>query len=133
MKPNKILLVLVSIISFFIFSCTKTDNLPTTTATITVKNILGPVSGITVYLYDQDTWKIHNDNPLFAIGEATSDADGKAVFSNIEYPTVFNSTNNFQNNLRFSAYYEIFGINKKKVKSVTVNKGDQIELEIFLD
>lgn len=91
------------------------------------------VSGITVYAYTQDTWQTIGDNPLHAQGEVTSNAEGKAFFSNIEYPNAFHDLNNNQNNFRFSAHYSLGGSNKKKVISITFNKGDSKSGEIVLD
>lgn len=78
-------------------------------------------------------WDVIGDDALFAKGQSSSNKEGKAIFSNLEYPSVFNTLNNNQNNFRFSAHYSINNVNKKKVKAYTIKKGDQVELEIFLD
>lgn len=104
-----------------------------TKATITLKNASGAAaSGITVYAYDQDTWKVMGDDPFFADGEVTSDANGIAEFTNLEYPTTFNEINKNQNNFRFSAHYAINGVNKAEVASITIQKGDHARLTLTL-
>lgn len=132
---KKILFGLLAVSTIALTACEKeeTKTNQTTNATITLKSNTGTVSGITVYAYDQTTWDMHGDEKLFSKGQATSNDDGNAIFSNIEYPAVFNSINNNQNNFTFSAHYSKSGVNRTKSKSVTVNKGDQVKLEIFLD
>ena len=53
-----------------------------TSAEITLKSSSDvPISGITVYAYDQTTWEMIDDNSLFANSQSTSTEAGKAVFS----------------------------------------------------
>lgn len=136
MKAILFSLLLLATLSFA--ACKKDDKATPqsqiTNATITLKNTNGTAaSGITVYAYDQDTWGVLGDDAQFADGQATSDASGNAEFSNIEYTNSFTSLNNNQNNFRFSAHYTLGGASKKKVSSVTVNKGNHVTLTITLD
>jgi len=104
-----------------------------TNAKITLNSANGPVEGITVYVYDEDKWEIMGDSPNMATGQAASDENGVARFSNLEYPTVFNQINNNQNTMRFSAHYSLNGVNKTKVKAITFSKGDSKSSSLYLD
>lgn len=126
--------ILFLFLSLAILSSCKKDEETITNAVITVKNgSNSPVSGMTVYAYTQSTWSVSGDNSFFADGQASSDSEGKAVFSNLEYPAAFMSTNNNQNNFRFSAHYSLNGVNKKKSISITFNKGDEKTGAIILN
>lgn len=133
MKTNLLKLTILFIL--FSFSCSSDDDKGSVTkATIEIKNTSNqPVSNITVYAYTQETWMVIGDDPFFADGQATSDNQGKAIFSNLEYPTAFNAINNNQNNFRFSAYYVLNNVNKTKMISINFNKGDNKTGTIILD
>lgn len=130
MKTKFLKAVLFTLVIGSAISCSKdNDNgvaTQVTNANIILKKSNGDAaSGIVVYAYDQSTWDVLGDNPLFAEGQASSNSNGNAFFSNLEYPTSFNAVNNNQNTFRFSAHYSFNGVNKKKVIAVTFNKGDQ--------
>src|SRR5690606_6713290 len=93
-------------------SCSNDDDSTSskTNAKINLTSASGSVSGITVYVYDETTWEVTGDNPLFADGQAASNDEGVATFSNLEYPNVFNDINNNQNTMRFSAHYSRNGV-----------------------
>lgn len=114
-------------------SCKKSDTTTSTKATITVNSAKGPVSGMTVYAYTEETWSVIGDNPQFAEGQATSNASGIATFNNLEYPTAFNSINNNQNNFRFSVHYTLNNTDKTKYISITVAKGSSVTGTILLN
>ena len=96
-----------------------------TKAMITLQKTSGePISNLTVYAYEQDTWEVIGDKPLFADFQAASDSQGVATFSNIYKETSFNSINNNTNTFRFSAHYTLNGIDKIKVVAITFQKGD---------
>lgn len=115
-------------------SCTKDEDKRNTNATIVLLDRQGrPVKGIVVYAYTEDTWMVMGDNPFFADGQASSNANGEAIFSNIEYPTCFNGINNYQNTFRFSAHYTHNLLPKIKVIAVTFNKGDSKKETIILN
>ena len=123
-----------------IFSCSKDKEeevkpvAPITKATLVLKKTTGEVvSGITVYAYEQSKWQVTGDNPTFASGQTASDSNGNAVFSNLEYTNTFTDLNNNQNNFRFSAYYILNGVSKKKVTTITFNKGEQKTQNVILD
>ncbi|SHG63377.1 hypothetical protein SAMN05444372_10840 [Flavobacterium micromati] len=108
-------------------SCSKDDDESTdskTNAKITVTDANGPVSGMVVYVYDQSTWGVIGDEPNFANGQVSTDKQGIATFSNLEYTNIFNEINNNQNNMRFSAHYSLKGVKKTKVITITFNKGE---------
>ena len=86
-----------------------------------------------MYVYDEDKWEMMGDSPNMATGQAASDENGVARFSNLEYPTVFNQINNNQNTMRFSAHYSLNGVNKTKVKAITFSKGDSKSTTLYLD
>lgn len=124
MKKILFLFAFIGILS----ACSSDDNstAKVTKATLALKDASGQsVSGITVYAYDQDTWEVIGDNPLFAEGQAASDANGNAIFNNIEYANSFNDINNNQNTFRFSAHYTLGGTAKTKVTAITFTKGEQ--------
>jgi hypothetical protein len=138
MKSNFLRTSILSLITIFTISCSKDDEkkveTPITKATLVLKATNGSfVSGITVYAYDQSTWETIGDNPTFADGQVASDSNGNAVFSNIEYPNSFTDLNNNQNNFRFSAHYVLNGTSKKKVTTITFNKGEQKTQEVILN
>lgn len=140
MKLNFLKSSILALITTFTISCSKDEDkptesvLPVTKATIVLKKTNGDfASGITIYAYDQSKWGVTGDNPTFANGQAASDTSGNAVFSNIEYTNVFNDLNNNQNNFRFSAHYTLNGTSKKKVATITFNKGEQKTATIILD
>lgn len=119
-------------------SCSKNDDqaigTSITSGVITLKKANGDfVEGIVVYAYEEGSWNVTGDTALFADGQASSDSNGRALFSNLEYPNAFTQLNNFQNTFRFSAHYKINGVNKKKVKAITFKKGEQKNDEIILD
>ena len=108
-------------------SCSKDDDAATTAMTnakITVTDANGRVSGMVVYVYDETTWEVIGDDPIFAEGQASTDEQGIATFSNLEYPTTFNDINNNQNTMRFSAHYSLNGVEKTKVTAITFTKGE---------
>ncbi|MBS1764000.1 MAG: hypothetical protein JSS90_03410 [Bacteroidetes bacterium] len=107
---------LLAISSNTLTSCEKEEITKTTTANIKQTSATSTVSRITFYTNDQDARNIHGDNKSFATGQPTSNSDGIVVFSKMDYPTVFNSINNSQNNFRFSTHYSVNGIYKTKVK-----------------
>ena len=140
MKLNLFKKSILLLVTIFTISCSKDEEKKTevvatiTKATLVLKGTNGtPVSGITVYAYDQDTWQAFGDNSTFADGQAASDANGNAVFANIEYNNTFTDLNNNQNNFRFSAYYSVNGVNKRKVTTITFNKGEQKTQSVILD
>jgi hypothetical protein len=131
---------ILAFITIFTISCSKDEEkqaetpAPISKATIVLKKTNGDfASGITVYAYDQSKWQVTGDNPTFANGQAASDANGNAVFSNIEYTNVFTELNNNQNNFRFSAHYILNGVSKKKVTTITFVKGEQKTQNVTLD
>ena len=140
MKSNYLKMLILGLV-FVTFSCSKDKEaevvkpvVQITKATLVLKKTTGEVvSGITVYAYEQSKWQVTGDNPTFASGQASSDASGNAIFSNLEYTNTFTDLNNNQNNIRFSAYYTLNGVNKKKVTAITFNKGDQKTQNIILD
>jgi hypothetical protein len=125
------------VVSLIVFSaCSKDDNdsTATTNSVITLTDTNNAaVSGVTVYAYGETTWQVLGDNALFADFQATSNSEGKVTFSNLDSETNFNTINNNQNNFRFSAHYLKNGVNKKKVISITFNKGDSKTGTILLD
>ncbi|ELV7526166.1 hypothetical protein QMU91_002391 [Flavobacterium psychrophilum] len=139
MKTNFFKATILTLITIFTISCSKDDDekkveTPITKATIILKKTNGDfVPGIVVYAYDQSKWQVTGDNPTFADGQASSDANGNAVFSNIEYTNSFNDLNNNQNTFRFSAHYSLNGVNKTKVTSITFTKGEQKTQNVILD
>ena len=140
MKPNFLKTALLVVVTIFSISCSKDDDEKQTVestitkATLVLKKTNGDfVPGIVVYAYDQDTWQVMGDNTNFADGQASSDANGNAVFSNIEYPTSFNDVNNNQNTFRFSAHYSLNGVDKTKVTAITFKKGEQKTQTVLLD
>src|SRR5690606_1968516 len=91
-------LVLTAILA--LNSCSSDDGeSKRTNATISLKQAGEPAQGVTVYVYDEDTWSMIGDDPFFALGESVSDSNGKAKFSNLEYGLTFNDINNNQNTL----------------------------------
>ena len=138
MKLNFFKISLFLFLVVFTFSCSKDEEtkvaLPITSATIVLKNLAGaPVSGIVVYAYNQSKFETLGDKKEFADGQAASDANGNAVFANIEYPTVFNDLNNNQNVFRFSAHYRLNGFDKQKVTAITFIKGEQKTQTVVLN
>lgn len=134
MKPTLIALVCILAIS----SCKKDEKedpqpQTVTNAKITLTSANGPVEGIVVYVYDEDKWEVMGDSPNMASGQAASNSEGVARFSNLEYPTVFNTINNNQNTMRFSAHYSLNDVNKTKVKAITFQKGDSKSATLHLD
>ena len=139
MKVNYLKMLILGFV-FVTFSCSKDKEeevklvAPITKATLVLKKTTGEVvSGITVYAYEQSKWQVTGDNPTFASGQAASDASGNAVFANLEYTNTFTDLNNNQNNFRFSAYYTLNGVSKKKVTTITFNKGEQKTQNVILD
>ena len=104
-----------------------------TSATITVTSAQGPVANMVVYVYDETQWSVIGDNPNFAQGQASTDEQGNATFSNLEYPAVFHDINNHQNTMRFSAHYALNNVQKTKVVAITFNKGEQKTGMLHLD
>ena len=139
MKLNYLKMLILGLV-IVTFSCSKDKEeevkpvAPITKATLVLKKTTGEaVSGITVYAYEQSKWQVTGDNPTFASGQAASDASGNAVFANLEYTNTFTDLNNNQNNFRFSAYYTLNGVSKKKVTTITFNKGEQKTQNVILD
>jgi hypothetical protein len=140
MKFNLLKKSILVLITIFSISCSKDEKETTqTVATITkctliLKKTNGEVvPGVTVYAYSQGKWDAFGDNSNFADGQVASDATGTVAFSNIEYTATFTEGNNNQNNFRFSAYYSVNGVNRKKVTTITFNKGDQKTQTVILD
>ena len=105
-----------------------------TSANITLKDSTGEtVSGIVVYVYDEDTWQVIGDNPLFANFQAASGDDGIATFSNLTTNLTFNEISNFSQTFRFSAHYSLDGIDKIKIKAISFDLGDDKSDTIILD
>ena len=106
-------------------ACSNDDDAASkTNAKITVTSANGPVSDMVVYVYDETTWEVIGEDPLFAQGQAATNSEGVATFSNLEYPTAFIDVNNNQNTMRFSAHYTINGVDKVKFIPITFTKGD---------
>ena len=126
-------------LSFAVLSACSSDDDSTsdnskTKATITLKNSSGDaVPNIVVYAYEQDTWEVIGDQPLFADFQASSDSQGIATFANITSQTNFNDINNNTNTFRFSAHYTLNGASKKKVIAITFKKGDTKSETIILN
>jgi hypothetical protein len=138
MKTNFYKATLFAFLTVLVISCSKDDDNEVeksiTSASLILKKSNGDlVAGISVYAYDQDIWQLIGDNTNFANGQSASDANGNAAFSNLEYPTIFNDINNNQHTFRFSAHYSLNGVNKKKVTTITFQKGDQKTQNITLD
>jgi len=105
-----------------------------TKATIILKNASGAaVSNIVVYAYDETTWEIIGDNPLFADFQAASDSQGISNFENIFSDSAFRPSNNFQNTFRFSAHYTLNGNAKTKNIAITFTKGETKSGTIILN
>jgi hypothetical protein len=105
-----------------------------TKATITLKNASGEaVSNIVVYAYDETTWEVIGDNPLFADFQAASDSQGISNFENIFSVIAFSEINNFQNTFRFSAHYTLNGNAKTKNIAITFAKGETKSGTIILN
>ena len=134
---KKLLLLFLVTSSSLITSCSNDDDAKeqtTTQATLLLRTAQQePVDGIIVYAYDEDTWQLLGDDPMFAVGQAASNSEGEAIFESLDYPTVFNDINNFQNTFRFSAHYQINGNPTTKVKAITISQGDDITETIILD
>ncbi len=130
---KKALLTLSAFATITSLSCKKSDSTSATKATITVNDAKGPVSGMTVYAYTEDTWAVSGDKPQFAEGQASSDANGRAIFNSLEYPTAFTSINNNQNNFRFSVHYTLNSTDKTKYISISVAKGSSVTGTISLN
>lgn len=133
----KNIIILFSLITIFT-SCSKDDeknaNESITSAEINIKDSNNkPIAGIVVYAFQQSTWNVIGDKEQFADGQVTTNAAGKAIFTNIEYINAFNVIDKNQNNFRFSAHYTIGGVDKKKVISVPFNKGDKKTADIIID
>ena len=140
MNSNFLKVSILALITIFTISCSKDEEkqaetpAPITKATIILKKTNGDfASGIAVYAYNQTKWQSFGDNTTFADGQASSDASGNAIFSNIEYGSSFNTSNNNQNNFRFSAHYSLGGVNKTKVIAITFLKGEQKTQNLILD
>jgi hypothetical protein len=86
-----------------------------------------------VYAYDESTWSVIGDNPLFADFQAASDSNGVATFSNLITDLNFSELNNYTQTFRFSTYYSIDGENTIKVTAITFNRGDDKSQIIILD
>jgi hypothetical protein len=138
MKTTFYKATLFALLTILTISCSKDDDnevqKPITSVNLILKKSNGDlVPGIIVYAYDQDTWQVMGDNPNFSNGQAASDTNGNATFANLEYPTIFNDINNNQNTFRFSAQYSLNGVSKKKVTTITFQKGDQKTQNVTLD
>lgn len=122
--------------AFLVLSCSPDDEATrqATSMKITLQSNNGtPVSNIVVYAYDERTWEVIGDDPLFADYQAASDSSGIATFSNLDSDLTFNELSNFTHTFRFSARYSINGSNRIKFIAVTFNKGDQKTQELVLD
>lgn len=134
---HTILLLIIAV--FTLVSCSKEDEQKDidnrkTSAIIELEDKSGdPISNIVVYAYDEDTWKVIGDDPLFASFESASDDSGVATFANVESPVYFNELSNYTHTFRFSAHYSINGTNKVEVISITFNKGDHKTGKLILD
>jgi hypothetical protein len=134
---KKILLLFLTI--GILTSCSSDDdNGPAednvTTAKITLNNSSGePQSGIVVYAYNESTWSVIGDDPLFADFEVASGNDGIATFANLTTDTTFNELSNFTQTYRFSAHYSLNGTDRIKVKAISFNLGDDKTETIILD
>lgn len=116
-------------------SCSKDDDKITsvTNATVILKNPSGqPVSGIAVYSYSEDSWLVDGDNSFFSNQNIISNAEGIATFNNLEYTGTFFPNEN-QETYRFSAHYNLNGVNKKKAIGLTFNKGENKTINITID
>lgn len=130
---SKIILFLFAAI---LMSCSSDDNAPDTVTSmkLTLRSAsLTPASNISVYAYDQTTWQVIGNNPLFADYETASGSDGVATFSNLYSELTFNELSNFTQTFRFSASYSINGTNRTKVLAVTFNQGDKKTEVLILD
>lgn len=131
MKALRLTILAMTVLLSF-NSCSKDDS-NKTNATIKVTDSKGPVSGIVVYVYEETQWSVIGDDPQFAQGQASTNSDGVATFSNLEYNLVFNGINNNQNTMRFSAHYTINGVKKTKVTAITFSKGDSKTGSLYLN
>jgi hypothetical protein len=105
-----------------------------TSARITVQNSNGGTeSGIVVYAYDESTWSVIGDDPMFADFQASSGNDGIATFTNLTTDLTFNELSNNTQTFRFSAHYTLNGNATTKVKAITFNLGDDKTDTIILD
>ncbi|MDO4880426.1 MAG: hypothetical protein Q3983_04030 [Capnocytophaga sp.] len=115
-------------------SCSKDDDEKATSATIQLVDISGnAIKGISVYAYDEDTWKVIGDDPLHADFQVVSNDAGNATFTNLDSGTQFTSLNNETNTFTFSAHYSVNSISKKKTISITLKKGDNKTEKLVLN
>lgn len=137
MKLNFLKFTFFLLLIVFFFSCSKEEEnpeLPITKATIVLKSLTGaPVNAVIVYAYNQNTFETQGDKKAFANGQVASDGNGNAVFANLEYINTFSDLNNNQNVFRFSAHYNLNGVDKQKVTAITFIKGEQKTQTVFLD
>ena len=133
---KKILLLFLTI--GILTSCSSDDDNNTednaTSAKITLVNINGDEqSGIVVYAYDESTWSVIGDDPLFADFQVATESDGIATFTNLTTDTAFNELTNFTQTYRFSVHYTLNGTDNVKVKAITFDLGDDKTDTIILD
>ena len=133
---KKILLLFLTI--GILTSCSSDDDNSSednvTSAKITLTNSNGDAqSGIVVYAYNESTWSVIGDDPLFADFEVATGNDGIATFSNLTTDTTFNELSNFTQTYRFSVHYSLNGTDEIKVKAISFDLGDDKTDTIILD
>lgn len=133
---KKVLLLAVVALALLIGSSCSSDDKKeekTTNAKILVLGPNGVATNMVVYVYDEITWDVIGDNTSFADGQAATNAEGVATFTNLEYPNTFNANNNNQNTMRFSVHYLKNGVHKTAVTPITFMKGDTKSETIILN
>ena len=127
-KTRKIMkskLIMLLVMTLMIVSCSKDEEeKQTTKATITVKDASGDaVNGMSVYAYTENTWTTIGDDPFFADKTVSTDSNGKAVFIIDDFHMIF--AVDTQENIHFSAHYNLGGVDKIKTTSITFSEEDQ--------
>lgn len=117
-----------------ISSCEKEEEDEITSLVLTLTDTNNnPVSGVVVYAYDENTWAIIGDDPLFADFQAASNSSGIATFPDLTSATRFSSLNNNTHTFRFSAHYSVNGVNRYKVTAISFVLGDDKSQTVILD
>jgi hypothetical protein len=132
----KFIFLLITL-GFLTTSCSKDEdssNSNVTSAKIKLTNASGqPAANFVVYAYDESTWEVIGNQSQFADFQSSSDSNGEAIFANLHSEIRFRETNNYIQTFRFSVSYTLNGVQKNKVKAITINRGDNKTDTIVLD
>lgn len=125
--------VVLFLAALSLIACSSEDeDTKATNATITVQTASGtPVSGITVYSFQDVYWENYGDDSFFADASVITDDMGQAKFENIEYLGTYFSSK--QENFHFSAHYSKNGTNYKRAIGYTIKKGESKKYTITVE